>query len=184
MTKQIEIEFKALLSEAEYDRIFTFLKENAEDLGADDKEFYYFIFRNKLLKVVNNIAKQTAKISLKMNRLGQGSDFEEIEIPIDPADVEKTKYLFTKLGFEHYGHAHAIRHNFLYHGVEFAIKISKDLWKHHLEMEIVINDLANKLAAETKIKQLADELGIKLMSDQELQEFEKKILEEKGHSLN
>lgn len=38
--------------------------------------------------MVNNISKKNAEIVLKLNKIGRGNDFEELEIPIDPKMVE------------------------------------------------------------------------------------------------
>lgn len=184
MTKQIEIEFRALLTPEKYRELEKFLQAKGEDLGEDDKEVTYFLFPEKLLKVVKNTSKSTAKLSLKLKRLGYGADFEESEIPISPDDIEKTIKIFENLGFKHHDSAVNQRHNYLYQGVEFALKVSSDLWQHHLEMELMVDDPADQAAAEQKIKALAQELDIKLMTDSELLEFEAKIKQDKNLKEN
>ena len=44
-----------------------------------------------------------------------------------------------------------------------------------MELEIVIDDRFKKEEAEEKIKKVAKELGIKIMSEQEIGDFAKKI---------
>ncbi len=85
---QIEVEFRSMLDEKKYNNIRIFLKENAKDLGKDDKDVIFYL-KDKLIKVVNNVSKRNAKVVLKLNKIGRGSDFEEIEILIDQNDVEK-----------------------------------------------------------------------------------------------
>lgn len=80
-TKNIEIEFRSMFGKTKYLGLMKFLGENGEDLGEDDRDTYFFIFEDKLLKVVKYLTKKSGKISLKLNRIGKGSDFEEIEIP-------------------------------------------------------------------------------------------------------
>ena len=66
------------------------------------------------------------------------------------------------------------RHNFLYKGVEIAVKYSID-WGYHAELEIVINDARDKEIAETQIREVAEELGLRLMTDEEVLQFTSEI---------
>ncbi|MEK7651478.1 MAG: CYTH domain-containing protein [Patescibacteria group bacterium] len=171
--KNIEIEFRARFNPDKYEELEKFLNDKAEDLGEDDKDVYFFLFPDKLLKVVNNISKRSAKIVLKLNKIGKGSDFEEIEIPIGQENFEKTAKVFSNLNLGDFMHSFQKRHNFLYKGVELALKWS-EIWKHHLELEIVINNSIDKNKAEKDILAIAEELGVKIMTDKELKEFTEK----------
>lgn len=174
---KLEIEFRALLSKTQYKRVQKFLSTNAKDLGEDDKDVYFFIMPDKLLKVVNNISKNNAALVIKLNKIGKGSDFEEIKMPIIQEDIEKAIKVFTALRItDNIMHSFQKRHNFLYKGVELALKYS-DVWGHHIEFEIVVDNKNQKNTAEEKIKRLANELGIKLMNDSELSEFTKRAEE-------
>jgi adenylate cyclase class IV len=62
------------------------------------------------------------------------------------------------------------RHNYIYHGVELALKHSAE-WGHHLELEVMIDDLAKKPEAEKLIEKVAGELGVQIMTDQELKDL-------------
>ena len=168
--KNIEIEHRARFDKTTYDNISNFLNANAEDLGEDDKDAYFFLFPDKLLKTVNNISKKTAKIVLKLNKIGKGNDFEEIEIPIRPEDFNAATKLFVALRTGDYMHSFQKRHNYLYKGVELALKWS-EAWGHHLELEVVVSDLAKKEEIEKKIAAVADELRVSLMTNRELLEF-------------
>jgi len=177
--KQIEIELRAMFSKKKYDSLKKLLDAKAEYLGQDDKDVYFYIFSDKLLKVTDNISKKTAKLTLKLNRIGQGSDFEEIEFLIQREDVEKAVKMFNLLNMtDNIIHSHQLRHNYMYKGVELALKYSSE-WKHHLELEIVIDDETKKKEAEEKIHAVAEELGVQIMSETELKEFVKKIEAEK-----
>lgn len=177
--KQIEIELRAMFDEQKFNSLKKFLDEYAEYLGQDDKDVHFYIFSDKLLKVTDNISKKSAKLTLKLNRIGQGSDFEEIEFPIQREDVEKAVRMLNALEMtDNIIHSFQSRHNYVYKGVELALKYSSE-WKHHLELEIIVEDESQKLKAEKKIQEVAKELDVEIMTEEELQEFVKKVEAEK-----
>ena len=170
---KIEIEYRSILSEEDYNRVMNFLLENGEDLGEDDKDSSFYILDKKLLKVVKNISKNSAKISLKLQEVGDGSGQEEFEYDIPIESVETAKEVFKHLGFKERIDSYQKRHNFIYKGIEFAVKYSKD-WSYHIEMEILTDSEDERAEAERKIEDVAKELGIKLMTDEE----QKRLVEE------
>lgn len=172
MAKQIEVELRAMFNEEKYEEIKIFLDANAEDLGDDDKDVYFFILPDKLVKVVNNISKKSAKLVLKLTKIGKGSDFEEIEIPLDPRYVDNAVELFKNLGFNEIQHAYQKRHNYNYKDVELALKYS-DAWGYHLELEKIVGDKTDVREAEDAIRQVASEFEICVMGDDELAEYTK-----------
>lgn len=173
--KQIEIELRSMFSEDKFNSLKNFLDSKAENLGQDDKDVHFYIFPDKLLKVTDNISKESAKLTLKLNRIGQGTDFEEIEFPINREDVEKAVKMFTSLDMtDNVIHSFQSRHNYMYKGVELALKFSSE-WKHHLELEIIVDNESKKEDAEKKIHEVAKELDVKIMSEEELKEFVKKV---------
>lgn len=177
-SKNIEVEFRTLLTEGQHLALMDFLLKNGEDLGQDDKDTYFFIFKDKLLKVVNNLSKKSGKIVLKLNKLGNGSDFEEIEIPIAKDQVDRTAKLFKLLNLPaQLIHNEQKRRNFTYKGVEISVKHSND-WGYHAELEIVVGEPKEKEAAVFKIEEIAKELGLKLMTDEEIFEFTQRIEED------
>jgi len=141
--KNIEIEHRARFDEEKYNALSKFLDVNAQDLGEDDKDVYFFLFPDKLVKTVNNTSKKTAKIVLKLTKIGKGNDFEEIEISIKPEDFEKATKIFIALETGEYMRSFQKRHNYLYKGVELALKWS-ETWGHHLELEVVVSDVSKK----------------------------------------
>ncbi len=172
---KIEIEFRSLLNKSQYKKIQEFLNKNAKDLGEDNQNIYFFLLSDRIVKVVNNLSKKIAKIVIKLNRLGRGrSDFEEIEILIDPSDFNKAVKLFSALPFDQIQNIYQKRHNYKYKGVDLALKHTES-WGYHMELEVVIEDRSKKEVAEEKIRKVAKELGIKIMSEQELTDFAKKI---------
>lgn len=172
--KNIEIEFRSRFDKNKYDEVFEFLRKNAVDLGADDKRVWFFVMPEKLLKVTHNISKASAKITLKLTKIGFGTSFEEIEFPIEQNDVEKAIKVFTEIGHEYLVEPSILRHDFSYQGVEIALKYSKT-WGYHLELEILVESKGQEKDAEEKIKAVAAELGIKLMSEEELRVFTQNV---------
>jgi len=173
-SRNIEIELRSVFDEVTYTRLKDFFAKNAQDLGEDDKDVFFFLMPDKLLKVVNNTSKKTAKIVLKLSRIGQGSDFDETEIPISPKDFDKSVEMFKRLGFTDIQNTFQKRHNYLYKGVEMALKYS-DTWGYHLELEIVVHKETEKDKAEQDIKMVAKELDIHILNDAELIKLTKKI---------
>lgn len=174
-SRSIEIEFRSVFDKTEFDRLKKFLDENAENLGEDDKDVHFFIFPDKLLKVTSNTSQSTAKITLKLNRIGKGSAFEEIEIPIQQSEVDRAVEMFNKLKVtDNIIHSFQKRNNYLYKGVGIALKFSEH-WQYHLELELVVDDENKKREAENKIREVAGELDIRLLTEEELAEIVKKI---------
>lgn len=173
----IEVEFRSRFSQEEYDRLTSFLDEHAECLGPDDKQCIYYIFQDRLLKVVRNVSKQDAKISLKMNRLGEGSAFKEMEVHFQEKDFETMKEILNHLNLgANVAEEGQQRINYIYKGCEIALKYGKT-WGHHLEIEKMISDPKEKEQAERDIKAVTDELGIKLMTEKEISDFVKEFEE-------
>ena len=173
--KQIEIELRSVFDRKKHNELKEFLGKNAEDLGEDDKDVFFFLLPDKITKATHNISKKTAKIVIKLNRIGRGtSDFEEIEIPINPSDFDKAVKLFSALPFDQIQNSYQKRHNYLLDGVEIALKWTES-WGYHMELEIVVDDVAKREEAENKIRKVAEKLGVQIMSEEELKDFTKKI---------
>ncbi|MFD9479408.1 CYTH domain-containing protein [Streptomyces nojiriensis] len=170
----IEIEMRARFPKECHDQLVARLKADAEDLGNDDKHIYFYVLPDQLLKVTDNTAAGTAKITLKESKIGQGSAFAETEFAIAPADVSAAVKVFNSLGFEAAMHeAFNFRHNYRFDGVEIAVKWS-EAWGYHAEFELLLDDDASDAArdeATAKIMDVAAELGITLMNEQELADF-------------
>ncbi|MDT3398558.1 CYTH domain-containing protein [Streptomyces sp. B1866] len=170
----IEIEMRARFDREAHDRLLSHLARDGEDLGCDDKHIYFYVLPDKLLKVTDNTASGSAKITLKDSKIGQGAAFPETEIAITREDVPAAVRIFNALGFEAEMHeAFNQRRNFRYHGVEIAVKWS-EAWGHHAEFEVLLDDSASAAAQEeavARIRTVAEELDVTLMSEQELAAF-------------
>jgi len=173
--KQIEIELRSVFDEKKHNELKDFLDKNAEDLGEDDKDVFFFLLPDKITKATHNVSKKTAKIAIKLNRIGRGtSDFEEIEIPINPSDFDKAVKLFSALPFDQIQNSYQKRHNYLLEGVEIALKWTES-WGYHMELEIVVDDKSKREEAEDNIRKVAEKLGVQIMSEDELKDFTQKI---------
>ncbi|MEV5484173.1 MULTISPECIES: hypothetical protein [Streptomyces] len=170
----IEIEMRSRFGKETRDQLVGRLKRDGEDLGPDDKHIYFYVLPNQLLKVTDNTAAGTAKITLKGSKIGQGAAFAETEFAIAPTDVGAAVKLFNALGFEGAMHeASNLRHDYRFDGVEIAVKWS-EAWGYHAEFEVLLDDDAPDAAraeAAAKITDVADALGVTLMTEQELAEF-------------
>lgn len=169
-----EIEKRGILTKRKYDELLSFLRTNGESLGADDKNVVYYIYDDKLLKVVDNISKRNAKISLKTNKIGKGSVFPETEVSFPREDFDKIKLILDSIAKpQKVMQGVQKRYNFLYKGCEFALKWSK-YWNYHFEIEKVVEHQKQIDTANNDLEMVAKELGIKIMSDNELKAFTKK----------
>jgi predicted adenylyl cyclase CyaB len=170
----IEVELRARFDQDTHDKLVAHLTQTAEDLGQDDKHIYFYVLPDQLLKVTDNIAAGTAKITLKESKIGQGSAFPETEFPIARGDIEAAVRIFNALGFKGAMHeAFNSRHNFRLDGVEIAVKWS-EAWGHHAEFEVLLdNDASEEAKAEAveRIQSVATDVGVKLMTEQELAAF-------------
>lgn len=93
----IELEFRSRFSLEEYERLKMFLDAHAECLGEDDKHCVYFILPDRLLKVVRNISKGDAKVSLKLNVLGKDAAAKEVEFYFSEREFGLARELFENL---------------------------------------------------------------------------------------
>ncbi|MFD5563819.1 hypothetical protein [Kitasatospora griseola] len=170
----VEIEMRARFDKSDHDALVERLVREGEDLGEDNKLIHFFVLPDRLLKVTDNQSAGTAKITLKDGRIGQGAAFGETEFPIAKEDVAKAVQLFAALGFEGSRHeAFNFRRNFRFGGVEIAVKWS-EAWGYHAEFEVLLPDGASDAAkdeAAATIIDAATELGVSLMSEEELAAF-------------
>lgn len=170
-----EIEHRAILTEESYKALADRLAREAKLLGVDDKEVSYYIFHDKLLKVVRNISQGTAKLSLKLNTLGEGSSFQEFEVPFPEESFETMKSIVDSISSpDQVISGTQKRTNYEYKGVEIALKWSED-WGYHAEFEIMISDLSQKETADARIVEVAKTLSVTLMTEEEVKAFSAEV---------
>lgn len=166
-----EIEHRALLTEEKFKKLSDLLSSKAILLGKDDKQVSYYIFSDKLLKVVRNISQGTAKISLKFNTLGTGSMFQEVEVTFPEESFSDMHTICNEISSpDQIITGTQKRTNYKYDGVEIALKWSED-WGYHAEFEIMVSDPTEKETADTHIREVASILSVPLMTEKEIAEF-------------
>ncbi len=172
-----EIEHRAVLLEKQHIELEAKLRLQAKNLGSDDKDVSYYIFPEKLLKVVRNVSKGTGTLSLKLSALGQGSAFRELEIPFPAEHFETMNAVCKEISTpQQVITGTQKRTNFEYQGVEIALKWSED-WGYHVELEKVVDSLSDKEMADTAIFEVAAHFSITLMSEEEVAEFARTVRE-------
>lgn len=176
--KNFEVEFRAFVTKEKLGELREFLDTNSEDLGDDNKDTYFFILPDKLLKVVKNISKNTSKIVVKSNVLGACSGVEETEIDIVNNSVEDLVKLFKCLGFTRVIHSYQERRNYLYKGVEISLKHSEE-WGYHVELEIMVAGEDGQSKAEEMIRTVAQELDLTLLTNEETADHAQKVIKAK-----
>lgn len=174
MENNIEVELRSLIDEKKFLELNDFLSKNGDDLGEDNKDTHFFLFPDKLLKVTENITKNNAKLTLKLQKIGIGSHFEEIEIYFSPEDTGKMIRIFEIIGLKDHQYSYQSRHNYFYKNIEFALKYTVS-WGFHCEMEIMVSSADNATDAIKEITLVASELGLEIMTDDELKKFTAKI---------
>ena len=60
--KQIEIELRSVFDRKKYNELKEFLGKNAEDLGEDDKDVFFFLLPDKITKATHNVSKKRQKL--------------------------------------------------------------------------------------------------------------------------
>ncbi len=170
----LEIEYRAQLTEDEFAALADKLRQRGVDLGPDNKHIWFYVLPDKLLKVVHNISHGNGKIVVKANRIGSGSAFPEVELSIDASEVPAAIEIFRALGYAQHMHdAYNQRHNWRYGVVEIALKRS-EAWGPHAEFEVVVPDGASPAEiddANRLVRAAAADLGVRLMTEDELAEF-------------
>lgn len=73
---KIEIEYRSICSEDDYNRIMSFLLQNGEDLGVDDKDSSFYILEKKLLNIYDldkrAVVEKVEKSLLSEDNMGYG----------------------------------------------------------------------------------------------------------------
>jgi adenylate cyclase class IV len=180
----IEVEERGLLTEEKYNELLAFLDKHAESLGEDDKDVVYYIYDDKLLKVVNNISKKNAKVSLKMNKLGDGVATLENEVTFSADDFSKMKdILDTIANPNQIIEGRQKRKNYKYKECEIAVKWSKD-YKYHFEIEKILESEVGVNSAENELDVLVEELGLVSMKNDELKQFQQKVQDNAKNNYN
>jgi adenylate cyclase class IV len=171
----IEVEMRARFDEKTYRALLDQLAAQATDLGADDKQIHFYTLEDKLIKVVDNVSQGSAKMVMKTERIGRGSVFPEIEISIKQDDIVNAVRFLDELelsGSKHTAFTH--RRNYRFLDVDIAVKWS-EAWGYHAEFEVLLDTEhpteAEVTAAQARIREVANQLDVVLMTEEQLAEF-------------
>lgn len=123
--------------------------------------------------MVDEKNKGKAKIVLKDSLVSEGNSSGEWEITLEPSEFMNAVDMIDHLGLPGKRcRAWQQRHNYLFEGVEIALKYS-DYWEYHAELEVVVDDVTFVPEAEQKMREIAERLGLDLMSEEEVADFTK-----------
>ena len=171
----IEVEQRGLLTEKEYAILRAKLQSAAIFLGNDNKYVEYWIYSDKLLKLIQNNSKKNSVLSLKLGTIGNSNSREEYEIKLGLEDFSKLEKIISNITApDQIIKGTQKRENYKLDDVEIAIKWSED-WKYHFELECLIMNDSQREVASKKIQKIAELLKIKTMSPEEEKEFINKI---------
>jgi adenylate cyclase class IV len=171
----IEVEKRALLNEIKYNELTSFLESKAKSLGEDDKDVSYFIYEDKLLKVVHNISHGNAKVSLKNKRLGDGASSKEVEVYFDQNSYSDLKSILKSVCVpKQIIEGVQKRKNFFYKDCTISLKWSKD-WGYHIEVERTTEDESEIGALELSIHAVEKDFDIHYLTDEETRELQRNI---------
>ncbi|MBB5868209.1 adenylate cyclase class IV [Allocatelliglobosispora scoriae] len=168
----MNIEHRVQFSEPESAELVAQLQQCGEDLGPDDRHIWFYVMPDKAIEVVHSVSRDTAMIVVKTSHIGSGTP--DIELSIATDEVSIAVQIFDSLGFAEYVHrTQNTRHNWRYRGVQIAVMWSQ-AWAHHAELRVTLPDTAGAdevRAAKALVQSVADELGVRLASEDELVDF-------------
>lgn len=170
ISKNIEVEIRGLLTKREYKQLTALLNQIALDKMKDDRKTTFFIVSGKTLKVTNQISQGSAKIALKTGDLTKVHGQTEYELTILPEQFDTAVELFRQLG---YGNmiANSIqrRVNYCYKQSNVSIKWTSE-WGYHYEIDKQVDSIQEIEVTREELLQIAQELGVRVMTDTEFEE--------------
>lgn len=169
----IEVELRGLLSKDKWLDLISNLKQCCGDYENDDKLSYFFVIANGILKVNNEITKNTAKIVYKH---GDESNniLEEYEITIHREDVEKAVNMFVNLGYKNVNEVDQKRINFKYKDTVISLKNTPDFGPH-FEIEMKAKNISDARKKKKELMQVCRELGLTPMTPKQIRELIVKV---------
>lgn len=176
--KAFEIEVRGLLNKEQYDKLVSFLDNNAERKEKDNKITDFFEIPNSTLKVANCTDKQNAKIAFKLGDIASSIAQEEFEFPIEIAQTDNMVKLFTKL-LAHLGHpiiyhVEQKRVNYWIEDYEFAVKWTES-FGYHYEAEVIVSDKSEINKTREKLEEYVKSLDLPVMNEKEFIELANQV---------
>jgi adenylate cyclase class IV len=168
MSKYIQIEFRWLLSEDEYNQLMESCMKDAQTLSKENKNVHFVILSDKFLRISHDLDTWEGEIVLKLNKIWIWSDFEVKKLSIKPNDIST----FIDI-LNHLWHTQIqewclqTSHNFIYDDVLVKLKHSNDWW-YHAQLEVTIDNAGSRSEAVYLIRKLANKLWLSLLTTEEL----------------
>ncbi len=155
MVKNIEVEVRALLSDAEYRRVKAFLRKHAKYLGSHRDQNTYFD-REGRLRI--SVEPHGAFLKYKSGRI-HAKAREELFVPIRRRDIKKAEVLFERLGFPVVVRWSRYREKFSWRGTTLTLDNTRG-YGRMIDIEMMATP---KTTAKTyrKLQDLMAALGIK-----------------------
>ena len=176
----IEIEFRALLSENDFLSIKKTLLKKGIHLGNDSKRTIFYIWEDRFGKITHNEKTKLAKLSMKLGKVSKDTALEEIEFYLDYADRGLGERLLESFEPKDIQTVYQFRDNYQYKGIDIAVKYTQS-WGFHVEFEKMITHNNQKDEAEKAILDVAKDLGCKVMTTDEIKEYTARM--DKGHNF-
>src|SRR5260221_7306051 len=172
----IEVEIRGLLTESTHQELINFLDAYATDREQDNRNTVIFNVTGFSLKVTHEIDKDRAKISIKSGDITKDKSMEETEIYVKAGQFIDVVSQLSALGFQPYPLIQQRRVNYSYKDVTISVKWSKN-WGYHYKIEKMINDSSGTESAEKMLEQIAEGLGLKVLSTQEIEQIHQDIVQ-------
>lgn len=174
----IEVELRGLMSNEKWLELVLNLKQRCDDYENDDKLSYFFVIANGILKVNDEITKNTAKIVYKH---GDESNniLEEYEITIRRDEVDKAVNMFVNLGYKDVNEVDQKRINFKYKDTVISLKNTPDFGPH-FEIEKKAKNISDAKSIKNELKKVCKELGLVPMTPKQIRELIVKVNNDHG----
>ena len=173
----IEVEKRSIVTRKKYEGMRDqLLALGAEDLGRKDTETIFYVTDTAQLKVQSSSPQNEAKIAWKSGGLDGASAREEIEVRINFDDIASAEALIDRLmrGAKKVPTSQK-RHDYRIGELTVAVKYSEH-WGYHIEIDEVVEDDKQVAGALQHIQQLADKLGVTLLTSAEEKALTDKML--------
>jgi len=177
---EIEVEKRGLLNERRYHEVLDRLRQlEAVDKGEVSTESIFYLSNRWQLKIQRSTPGRAAKIAWKSGGNDGAESRRELELAISHDNFDAANELMRQVlpGVSVFP-THQRRHDFTLNTVQVALKYSPD-WDYHIEIEALVNDESRVPVALEAIQNLADTLGITLLSPEEEQKFVAQRIQER-----
>jgi adenylate cyclase class IV len=173
--KEIEVEIRGRLDDAEYERVKSFLDENGIHKESHEREMFLlqdypgyskdFIGREVDIRLRNTNG--FCEIMLKRKT---GEAREEVSLKLDHDDLEKAKEIVKALGCLNAIWMHRLKEVYEYNGIEWSIVIAPQNIRYY-EAEIAVGREDEIVDARKKLEIEAKHLGLNILNEKDTREL-------------